>query len=280
MTHTQEYAIPVTGDKVFRSPRHGQTILRNMKGVRRIFVDDRKNSFINNRGSELVKVVITTDTEQDFIACCIKGREMILKILEETPKKPTPHGIWKGVYQVPVEADKVFRSKKHGQTTMKEHHPTCKIRVEERVEGNPMVRIFISGPSKYETDACFREGNELVKKLLASLPKSERSNPTKDLTMEEKAEDFIKRVKNLIFSREILGFENHEDSRDIKKLIEMREKKGITNHYELGNFWRPKREEVLLDDIVGCEVSIDSWGDHAEIWQKVQMENPDVLVVA
>jgi len=280
MLFTSKYPIPVEGDKVFRSRKYGQVELINMTGIKRIFVESRDDSFTNEKGVELVWVIITADTEADFISCCSKGRDMILKILHKSPPKVANNGSYRGVYKVKVEADKVFRSPKHGQKTLRENHPNCKIQVCGRIEGQSMVKVFIIGRSKYETDACWREGDQLVKKLLESLPKSERADPSKDLTIEEKEEDFIKRVKNLIFSREILGFETHDDSIDVQKLITIRETNGIMEHSELGQAWRPIRKEVLLDDIIGYEVPIDNWGDHAEIWQKAQLENPDLTIVS
>ena len=50
MTISNTYAIPVDGDKVFRSNKHGQAELKKMPGVQRIFVENRDNSFINQNG--------------------------------------------------------------------------------------------------------------------------------------------------------------------------------------------------------------------------------------
>merc|ERR1712167_401695 len=66
---TVTYAIPVKGDKVVRSPKYGQTTLRGMPGIKRIFVDDRSNSFFNKNGTELVKVVITARSKSSADAC-------------------------------------------------------------------------------------------------------------------------------------------------------------------------------------------------------------------
>ena len=54
MTISNTYAIPVDGDKVFRSNKHGQAELKKMPGVQRIFVEKRDNSLINQNGLRLV----------------------------------------------------------------------------------------------------------------------------------------------------------------------------------------------------------------------------------
>ena len=66
------YLIPVDGDKVFRSPRHGQSELRAIKGIKRIWVDSRDNAIIKD-GIKMVKVTITAYNEAAAKACFHKG---------------------------------------------------------------------------------------------------------------------------------------------------------------------------------------------------------------
>ena len=78
------YTIPVDGDKVFRSPKHGQKELRAIKGVKRIWVDSRDNA-ITQDGIKMVKVTITAYNEGAAKACFQKGSQMIEAILGEKP---------------------------------------------------------------------------------------------------------------------------------------------------------------------------------------------------
>ena len=283
---TVTYAIPVKGDKVVRSPKHGQTTLRSMPGIKRIFVDERSNSFFNKNGTELVKVVITARTKSSADACYNKAKEMVIKILEEEQKttgittetqKKTDRA-YKGYYDVVEEADKVFRSPKHGQVTLREHHPNCRIKVCDR-NNTGIVRVIITAPNKHEADACFREGDQMVKTLLANTPKEERANPLKELTVEEKFAEFVHQVKILIMIREMRGVDNHDDCPAVMELIKHRESQGITDHSELGRAWETKKPMVYLDDLLGYDVPVDDWGEHAEIFAQAKKDHPHLYVV-
>uniref|UniRef100_A0A6C0J950 Uncharacterized protein n=1 Tax=viral metagenome TaxID=1070528 RepID=A0A6C0J950_9ZZZZ len=290
MTISNTYAIPVDGDKVFRSNKHGQAELKKMPGVQRIFVENRDNSFINQNGLRMVKVLIVSNSKESSDACYQKGREMIMAIMKNQPENSYSKRSYTGNYNVPVDGDKIFRSTKvRFETDLRGNHPNCQIRVSHREksfikDGICMVVVTITGPSKVEVDALWIEGSNMVKQLLAEMPRSERSDPSIGLAVpsiqKETKEDFIKRVKNLIFAREILGYKNHEDCSDILKLILMRERDGIMDHTELGKAWQSNREDVMLDDIIGYEVPCDDWGAHAEIWQQAQINHPTLNVVA
>ena len=276
-----EYAVPVQADKVVRSRKHGQQELLKMPGIQRIFVGERTESFFNANGIELVKVKITAKNKAQADACYQKAKEMIMKILAEEQQKakePVKERTYKGYYDVVEEADKVFRSPKHGQKTLKEHHPDCRIKVGERNKTG-IVRVIITGPSKRHTDACFREGDQMVKKLLASTPRSERANPLKELTQEEKFEEFVRLVKVLINIREFRGITNHDECPEVMELIAWREEQGITDHSELGRAWESPLPMVDLNDIVGYEVPIDDWGEYSVIHSKAQRENPHLKII-
>lgn len=275
-----EYAVPIKADKVVRSRKHGQQKLREMPGIQRIFVDDRANAFFNGNGIELVKVVITAKNKKQADACYQKAKEMIMAILkeEQKPSQNTSERTYKGYYDVVEEGDKVFRSPKHGQKTLKEHHPNCRIKVCDR-NNTGMVRVIITGPSKHATDACYREGDQMVQKLLASTPRSERANPIKELTAEEQFEEFVRLVKVLINTREFRGLTNHDECPEVMELIAWREEQGITDHSELGHAWVSPLPMVDLDDIVGYEVPIDDWGEYSVIHSKAQRENPHLKII-
>ena len=282
MPFSIEYTVPVKGDKVVRSRKHGQEVLRGMPGIQRIFVDDRSNAFFNPKGVELVKVIITARKKEQADACYAKAREMIMAIMKEE-KKPEATSqkserTYKGYYDVPEEGDKVFRSPKHGQKTLKEHHPDCRIKVCDRNKSGT-VRIIIYGPSKRHTDACFREGEQMMNEILKETPRSERANPAKPLTLEENFEEFVKGCKKLVRVREIMGFDNHDECPEVMQLIAYRESQGITDHSEIGKCWEPEKPMVRLDDILGYEVSVDDWGEYSEIHWRVQRENPHLKVV-
>ena len=253
-----------------------------MPGVQRIYVDDRSKAFFNAKGIELVKVVITAKKKEQADSCYNKAKEMIMKILAEEQQTPktdeNSERSFKGYYEVPEEGDKVFRSKKHGQVTLKEHHPNCRIKVCDR-NNTGIVRVIITGPSKRHTDACFREGDQMVKKLIASTPRSERANPLKELTAEEKFEEFVRLVKCLIMTRELKGVDNHDECPEVMELIQYRESQGITDHSELGRAWEPKRPMVHLDDLLGYNVPIDDWGEHAVIFAQAKRDHPHLYVV-
>ena len=55
------YNFPVAYDKIFRSRKHGQEQIRQMKGIKKISVLDRKT--MDDDGS--VKVIITADTKKN-----------------------------------------------------------------------------------------------------------------------------------------------------------------------------------------------------------------------
>ena len=275
-----EYAVPVKADKVVRSRKHGQQTLREMPGIQRIFVDDRSNAFFNGNGIELVKVVITARNKAQADACYQKAKEMIMGVLKEEQKSKKTAGerTYKGYYDVVEEGDKVFRSPKHGQKTLKEHHPNCRIKVCDR-NNTGMVRVIITGPSKHATDACYREGDQMVQKLLASTPRSERANPVKELTPEEQFEEFVRLVKVLINTREFRGITNHDECPEVMELIAWREEQGITDHSELGRAWESPLPMVDLDDVVGYKVPLDDWGEYAAIHQQAQRENPHLKII-
>ena len=294
-----EYAVPVSADKVVRSRKHGQEVLRGMPGVQRIFVDDRSKAFFNDKGIELVKVIITAKKKEQADACYAKAREMIMAILKAqatsqktqatsqkeqgTSQKAPATGqkserTFKGYYDVPDEGDKVFRSPKHGQKTLKEHHPDCRIKVCDRNKTGS-VRVIIYGPSKRHTDACFREGEQMMNEILKETPRSERANPAKPLTLEENFEEFVRDCKYLVKIREMMGCENHDSCPEVMQLISHRESQGITDHSEIGKYWQPVRPMVSLDDIVGYEVPVDDWAEYMDIHLRVQKENPHLKVV-
>ena len=282
-----EYAVPVKADKVVRSRKYGQETLRQMAGVQRIFVDDRSKAFFNSNGIELVKVIITAKTKAQADACYAKAKEMIMAIMKEekatsqkpqAPSSPKTERTYKGYYDVPEEGDKVFRSPKHGQKILKEHHPDCRIKVCDRNKTGT-VRVIIFGPSKRHTDSCFREGEQMVNELLKETPRSERANPAKPLTLEENFEEFVKGCKKLVRIRELMGFENHDCCPEVMQLIAHRESQGITDHSEIGKCWEPKKPMVRLDDILGYEVPADDWAEYMDIHWRVQQENPHLKVV-
>ena len=175
-----EYAVPVKADKVVRSRKYGQETLRQMAGVQRIFVDDRSKAFFNSNGIELVKVIITAKTKAQADACYAKAKEMIMAIMKEekatsqkpqAPSSPKTERTYKGYYDVPEEGDKVFRSPKHGQKILKEHHPDCRIKVCDRnktgtvrvigegtPEGKAWVRTWRTQPATRENFEEFVKG--------------------------------------------------------------------------------------------------------------------------
>ena len=281
MTFSGEYAVPVRADKVVRSRKHGQETLRQMSGIRRIYVDDRSKAFFNPKGIELVKIVITANSKAQADACYAKAREMIMAVLaqeQQKVKEPAKERTYKGYYDVPEEGDKVFRSPKHGQVTLKEHHPNCRIKVCDRNKTG-VVRVIITGPSKHETDACFREGNQMIEKLLAETPRSERAEPTKPLTLKDNYEEFVKGCKTLVRIREMMGYDEHDCCPEVMELIAYRESQGITDHSEIGRCWEPKKPMVFLDDIMGYEVPVDDWAEYMAIHWKAQQENPHLKIV-
>ena len=298
-----EYAVPVKADKVVRSRKYGQETLRQMQGVQRIFVDDRSKAFFNSNGIELVKVIITAKTKAQADACYGKAKEMIMAIMKEektqatsqktqatsqrtqatsqkteAPGSPKNERTYKGYYDVPEEGDKVFRSPKHGQKILKEHHPDCRIKVCDRNKTGT-VRVIIFGPSKRHTDSCFREGEQMMNEILKDTPRSERANPAKPLTLEENFEEFVKGCKKLVRIRELMGFNNHDSCPEVMKLIAHRESQGITDHSEIGKCWEPEKPMVSLDDILGYEVPVDDWAEYMDIHWRVQKENPHLKVV-
>lgn len=275
-----EYAVPVKADKVVRSRKHGQQTLREMPGIQRIFVDDRTNAFFNGNGIELVKVVITANNKAQADACYQKAKGMIMVVLkeEQKPSQNTSERTYKGYYDVVEEGDKVFRSPKHGQKILKEHHPNCRIKVCDR-NNTGMVRVIITGPSKHATDACYREGDQMVQKLLASTPRSERANPVKELTIEEQFEELVRGCKTLVHIREMMGYENHDECPEVMELIAWREAQGITDHGEIGKAWQPEKPIAYLDDVVGYEVPLDDWGEYSVIHSRAQRENPHLKII-
>ena len=165
-----------------------------------------------------------------------------------------------------------------GQRTLKEHHPDCRIKVCDRNKTGS-VRVIITGPSKRHTDACFREGEQMMNEILKDTPRSERANPAKPLTLEENFEEFVRDCKYLVRIRELMGCENHDCCPEVMQLIAHRESQGITDHSEIGKYWQPPRPMVWLDDIVGYEVPVDDWAEYSEIHWRVQQENPHLKVV-
>ena len=287
-----EYAVPVQGDKVVRSRKYGQQTLREMPGIQRIYVDDRSKKFFNSNGIELVKVVITAKKKPQADACYNKAKEMIMAVLQEQKAKEqqrtkeqntqepqnNKERTYKGYYDVPEEADKVFRSPKHGQVTLKEHHPTCQIKVCDR-NNTGTVRVIIRAPNKHAADSCFREGDQMVKALLAKTPRSQRTVPTKELSVQENYDEFVKACKSLVRLREMMGYDNHDECPEVMELISHRESQGITDHSEIGRSWESDKPMVFLDDLLGYEVPVDDWAEYGEIHSRAQREHPHLRVV-
>ena len=278
MVFTGTYAIPVSGDKIFRSPRYGQMELRAILGVKKIIVDDRSNSFVNTNGVCLVKVQIIADTKRAADGCFEKGKRMILNYQKSNPATPvTPK---KFFFDVPVDGDKVFRSPKHGQIYLKQKYPDCKIRVGDRIENNPLVRVIITAPTQDKANALFSEGMILVNKIIESLPKKE---PVPEKNEDELIDEWTQQVMNLIKTRESMGIEDHTECPEVMELISMREQVGIFDHSSLGLAWET-REFVWVDDIFDITPEITnltgkgSWAEYDELRQEAQALYPQYYV--
>ena len=109
---------------------------RQLSGVcesSEFFVDDRVQFLLQQERDRTSKIVITARSKSSADACYNKAKEMIIKILaEEQQTIAKTSETYKGYYDVVEEGDKVFRSPKHGQVTLEEHHPNCRIKVCDR----------------------------------------------------------------------------------------------------------------------------------------------------
>tara|TARA_B100000768_G_scaffold176604_1_gene189567 strand:+ start:630 stop:1472 length:843 start_codon:yes stop_codon:yes gene_type:complete len=278
MVFTGVYAIPVSGDKIFRSPRYGQQQLRAVLGVKKIIVDDRNYSFVNTNGVDLVRVQIIAETKRAADGCFQKGKRMILNHQKSNPPSPvTPK---KFFYDVPVDGDKVFRSPKHGQVYLRQKYPDCRIRVGERIGNNPMVRVVITSTNQMKANSLFNEGMTMVRKLLESQPKKELvpENSNQDIF-----EEWVRDVENLIQTRETTGIYDHTECHEVMGLISIREQQGITDHSELGLSWET-RPFLWVDELVNLEPGIEnlsspgSWAVYDELRTTLQSNNPEYYI--
>lgn len=278
MVFTGTYAIPVSGDKIFRSPRHGQQQLRAILGVKKIIVDDRSNTFVNTNGIPLVKVLIIADTKRAADGCFEMGKAMILKCQGSNPVSPVTSK--KFFYDVPVDGDKVFRSPKHGQVYLKQKYPDCRIRVGDRVTNNPMVRLIITAPTQTKANALYNEGMVMVRKIIESLPKKE---PVRERTDDELLDDWIKQIVKLVQTRESMGIDDHTECPEVMELISMREDCGIVDHSSLGMAWE-KRDFVWADDLFDITPEINnltgkgSWAAYDELRQEAKELYPQYYI--
>jgi hypothetical protein len=314
--YTGTYVVPVAGDKVFRSPKHGQKELRaKFSGVRHMKVDDRDNAFTKN-GIELVKVSITANSKNVADSCYQEGVKMVHVLLAKLattkpattspmtspPTSPTttkpattspmtsptttkpattspmtsPMTI---TYFVPEEADKVVRSPKHGQAKLKENHPTCRIRVDDRsnaqtnAKGIRLVKVWITAPTKEKADACFNEARQMIIEKSKSSTTSTTSK-TKKLTQDELFVGLNASAREIIRLREANGEYDHLDQPNIQWLIDWREEKGIKSHTDLGmtDYEDPR-------PIMEFDYSMESWGDYHEKMHECEQANPEYKVI-
>ena len=119
----------------------------------------------------------------------------------------------------------------------------------------------------------------MIEKLLAETPRSERTVPTKELSLKENYEEFVKACKSLVRIREIMGYDNHDECPEVMELIAHRESQGISDHSEIGNAWEEEKPIVYLDDLLGYEVPVDDWAEYGEIHSRAQREHPHLKVV-
>ena len=91
----------------------------------------------------------------------------------------------------------------------------------------------------------------MIEKLLAETPRSERAVPTKELSLKENYEEFVKACKTLVRIREMMGYDNHDECPEVMELIAHRESQGINDHSEIGNAWEEEKPIVYLDDLLG-----------------------------
>jgi hypothetical protein len=287
------YTIPVDGDKVFRSPKHGQKELRAIKGVARIWVDNRDNA-VTQDGIKIVKITITAYNEAAAKACFQKGNQMIKAILSEkespTEKQyPTEkttsastsssnNGPYTGCYCVPVDADKVFRSPKCGQAQLKKNHRIQRIKVDDRdnsqknAAGVALVRVWITAPTQDIADACYQEGRQLVIALMEKAKKEATKTP--QLSEDEIFSNANESIKKIIQFREERGEYDHMDDKNVRWFIEWREDIGITNHAELGmTDYEDPRPTLDFD------YPLDDWGDYHEKLYEFQLANPDSRII-
>ena len=296
--YTGTYVVPVAGDKVFRSPKHGQKELRaKFSGVRHMKVDDRDNAFTKN-GIELVKVSITANSKNAADSCYQEGVKMVPVLLAKlattkpattspmtspTTTKPattkTQTSPMTITYFVPEEADKVVRSPKHGQAKLKENHPTCRIRVDDRsnaqtnAKGIRLVKVWITAPTKEKADACFNEARQMIIEKSKSSTTSTTSK-TKKLTQDELFVGLNASAREIIRLREANGEYDHLDQPNIQWLIDWREEKGIKSHTDLGmtDYEDPR-------PIMEFDYSMESWGDYHEKMHECEQANPEYKVI-
>ena len=288
--YTGTYVVPVAGDKVFRSPKHGQKELRaKFSGVRHMKVDDRDNAFTKN-GIELVKVSITANSKNAADSCYQEGVKMVHVLLAKlaTTKPATTSPMTSPMtitYFVPEEADKVVRSPKHGQAKLKENHPTCRIRVDDRsnaqtnAKGIRLVKVWITAPTKEKADACFNEARQMIiekSKSSTTLTTSTTSttSKTKKLTQDELFVGLNASAREIIRLREANGEYDHLDQPNIQWLIDWREEKGIKSHTDLGmtDYEDPR-------PIMEFDYSMESWGDYHEKMHECEQANPEYKVI-
>jgi len=296
--YTGTYVVPVAGDKVFRSPKHGQKELRaKFSGVRHMKVDDRDNAFTKN-GIELVKVSITANSKNAADSCYQEGVKMVHVLLAKlattkpattspmtspmTTKPATTSPMTSPMtitYFVPEEADKVVRSPKHGQAKLKENHPTCRIRVDDRsnaqtnAKGIRLVKVWITAPTKEKADACFNEARQMIIEKSKSSTTSTTSK-TKKLTQDELFVGLNASAREIIRLREANGEYDHLDQPNIQWLIDWREEKGIKSHTDLGmtDYEDPR-------PIMEFDYSMESWGDYHEKMHECEQANPEYKVI-
>ena len=296
--YTGTYVVPVAGDKVFRSPKHGQKELRaKFSGVRHMKVDDRDNAFTKN-GIELVKVSITANSKNAADSCYQEGVKMVHVLLAKlattkpattspmtSPMTKTQTSPMTITYFVPEEADKVVRSPKHGQAKLKENHPTCRIRVDDRsnaqtnAKGIRLVKVWITAPTKEKADACFNEARQMIiekSKSSTTLTTSTTSttSKTKKLTQDELFVGLNASAREIIRLREANGEYDHLDQPNIQWLIDWREEKGIKSHTDLGmtDYEDPR-------PIMEFDYSMESWGDYHEKMHECEQANPEYKVI-
>ena len=273
---SKDFYIPVDGDKVFRSPKYGQRELRAIKGVKRIWVDDRANAITKN-GIKMVKVTLSCFTEQAANECMAKGNKMIMDIIKPADTQSTNSAPHTGVYCVPMDADKVFRSPKYGQAELKKNHKILRIKVDDRenakknAAGIDLVRVWITAPSKEIADACYEDGRKMV---IALMEKAKKEATTPKLSDDDIFFQATIGIKEIIRMREERGAYDHMDDANIKWYINWREDRGITNHAELGmrNYEDPR-------PTIEFDYPLDDWGEYQEKFDIFKHNNPEYKVI-
>jgi hypothetical protein len=280
------YTIPVDGDKVFRSPKHGQKQLLGIKGVKRILVDSRENAFTQN-GIQMVKVTITAYNDAAAKECFQKGATMVKALISTTTTTTTTtatttataiNGPYTGCYCVPVDGDKVFRSPKHGQAKLKKNHSIQRIKVDDRENsqknstGVALVRVWITAPTKASADACYEEGRQMVIALMEKAKKVDvQTTPHTEDDIFSQANESIKKI---IQFREDRGEYDHMNDSKVQWIVEWREDRGITNHTELGmSDYEDPRPTLNFD------YPLDDWGDYHEKLYEFQLDNSESQVI-